>query len=504
MSLQYADRLYRLAERATHTVEDIYWEDLRKIDRATLALYKRHRESEIWNEFNRQASWVVWDLRDTPLPMDHPLLDVAGRGEKLQQVAKSLKHQVEPRDLALALEVAIGLRQLAEVGNDGLGECCRSILAGGDLHRSRLVVTRSRYRQAIEERFRKEGCPVKVIVQGEVRHLGVLERLVTVGQMRRYKEYLFNSPRAEEICTVRYKWLQRTDVSRIDSARLFPPLNRTVGSTGDDSLIGSQKVEDVLSSRIDWSSIRRQAKEGAGIEPHRDVGAEVEARLYLLGGGYGVYLDDLGKVYVLDVENDSGVSQVPVREVFVDTAIVLRRERGGKDFIADVADSLLGDTAGELRSLQERWKTALQEKVWELGGVPRTEEVLRRRGARYQNVRYWMTDSIKTQNREDFRILMELVGMGEDADFIWGQMGLIDRAHRSAGHRIRAMLFDEIPKADLRRLVREGYLDIELPLEGAGVLTAFLVESKAPKREPVPTRVLRATFPVSSGDMWLL
>ena len=502
MSLRVTHSYYQVAERVSAAVEDISCEDLKKIDRAYGKLFQHHRDSEIWNPFIRRARRVLWDLTEIPLPTDRPRLGVAEAGEELEQLSEGLSQQVDPEDIAQALQVALALKALAMEGLDALGERCRTLLMEGDLQRSRLVVRRAWYREAIEQHFREKGCPVQVIMESQVRNLGVMERLVMVGPIRRYKDYVFNSPRAEKMHTVRYEWASRWDISLKKAGRLFPPpgSERTSRSAG----VPGSKAIDYLAPMIDWSGIRRQAEERVGIEQNLTRShVEVEARLHLLGGGYGVYLSDDRKIYVLDLADEDRVSQVRVRDIGIDSVIILRRERGGRDFIADVADALLGEAALDLRLVQERWKDSLKRKVWELGGIPKTEEVLRRRGSRYQNVRYWIApENIRTLSRDDFRILMELIGLGQEANSIWSQMGRIDSAHRSAGHQIRGMLLDEVRRADLSRIDHEGYMDFELPIEGAGVLTAFLVERKASEREYVSNKMLRETFPVSP-DFWL-
>ncbi len=204
----------------------------------------------------------------------------------------------------------------------------------------------------------------------------------------------------------------------------------------------------------------------------------------------------------MNLDDQDRIDQVRVRDIGIGSAIVLRREGGGKDFIADVADALMGETAVELRTAQKRWKTVLRETVRKLGGVPNVEDTLRRRGIRAKNVRYWMSpENIRTQSRDDFRILMNLIGI-EEPDILWQQMGRIDRAHRKAGARIRDMLLEEVRNADLSTLEGDGFMDFELPTEGAGTLTAFRVEGKAPDKELVSARLLRNPFPVGR-NLWL-
>lgn len=501
MSLSYTDSFYRLSGRVAYVAEDVHWADLKKIDRAYGSLFRLHRESEIWNAFIRRARWVLWDLTDTPLPTDHPRLGLAKAGEELQQLSETLRPQVDPEEYALAWQVAIALQHLAAESLDLLGERCRDLLRGTHIQRCRLVVRRPRYRGDIEQRFREEGCPIQVIVEHQVRTVDIMERLVMTGPVKLYGQYVFNAPRAEKIHAVRYEWLSTRDVSVKDAARLFPPMEKAGATRG--SRVSHLGAGDYLAPTIDWQGIRQQAEDRAGIDKERTRGdLEVEARLHLLGGGYGVYLSDERTVYTLNLGDQSRIDQVRVRDIGIGTAIVLRREGGGKDFIADVADAVMGEAAVKLRTAQKRWKTALRETVWELGGAPNTEHALRKLGTHARNVRYWMSpENIRTQSRDDFRILMNLIGI-EEADILWQQMGRIDSAHRKAGARIRDMLLKEVRNADLNTLEGDGFMDFELPTEGAGTLTVFRVEGKAPDKELVSARLLRDPLPVGR-DLWL-
>ncbi len=299
MSLSHTDSFYQLSERVAFMVEDVYWADLKKIDRAFGALFRRHRESEIWNDFIRRARWVLWDLTDTPLPTDHPRLGLAKAGEELQQLSETLRHQVDPEDYALAWQVAIAFQHLAVESLDLLGERCRDLLRESDIQRCRLVVRRPRYREDIEKRFREEGCPVQVIVEHQVRTLDIMERLVMTGPVKLYGQYVFNAPRAEKMHAVRYEWLSTRDVSVNDAARLFPPLEAEAIRR---FRVSQPRAGDYLAPTIDWQGIRWQAEDRAGIEKERTGGdLEVDARLHLLGGGYGVYLNVERTVYNIEL-----------------------------------------------------------------------------------------------------------------------------------------------------------------------------------------------------------
>ena len=182
--------------------------------------------------------------------------------------------------------------------------------------------------------------------------------------------------------------------------------------------------------------------------------------------------------------------------------ILLRRERGGGDFIEELADKLLDSDAELLRDAQRSWKQELRKKVASRGimGVKRDLSNL---GIGALNIRYWMSpSSIQTKSFDDFQILMNYIGTGEQTDDLWYKMDRISRAHQSAGQQIRLMLVDQVRKADLSSIRRDGLMDFQLAYEDAGVLTAFRVQAKAPELEEIYENRLREPFKVER-DLWI-
>lgn len=64
------------------------------------------------------------------------------------------------------------------------------------------------------------------------------------------------------------------------------------------------------------------------------------------------------------------------------------------------------------------------------------------------------------------------------------------------------MLVDQVRRADLSSIRRDGLMDFQLAYEDAGVLTAFRVQAKAPELEEVYENCLREPFEVER-DLWI-
>jgi hypothetical protein len=258
---------------------------------------------------------------------------------------------------------------------------------------------------------------------------------------------------------------------------------------------GYMSPEDLL-PRVDLDAIiRRISRQTTSSEEN------VEARLFLLSEDKAVLLDaaDDASALVLDFEQDQSsrqIRRIPTGEI-ESGMFVLLRSAGAGDFIIEIADRILGEECRELREAQQLWKKRLHDTILS-AGKHRVCARLRERGsliASEVNLHNWVSyRSIRTRNRSDFSAIMSVTGLAGQDDEIWNKMGMIDSAHRSAGHRIRLQLLEMVSRLDMQELRIRTRFDFTLPDVEAGTLSAFLVESAPDSRVPVSVTQLGKVF----------
>lgn len=508
MTVSQVDSYYKAARRARIHPATVRRAKLQDLASTSNSFYRRTRDSELWGTYNRLLRRVIWDILNTPLPASHLALGLRTACGDLDRELAGLQEVAFRTASGNAVSIVRMLRSLADDGADPLGSRCRSVLREGGMERAVVLVRSRRLREPVEEHFRATGCPVQVIVPAQLAGLSVHETLVVVGQARFYDASVLNAPRAEKIWVIRYRGLRD-----IETARGLLVVDQTLQARKAPSRRTRKRPpsDDFFTPTIDWDALRARAaahREGSGptdwqlpnnIDNHL-------ARLHILAGGYAVYLESERSSKVLglypEADAEHRVRWVTSRELQPGSIVLLRREGGSRAFIEEIADQIMGSEAGLLRYAQQKWKKALRTRVYDMG-VATVQTQLRQRGARYQNVAYWMSPrSIRTRDRRDFRILMAYLEMHPEADILWEQMGAIDSAHRKAGHVARRRLLEKVHGADLSPLDRVGYLDFQVEGHGAGTLTAFWIEGKAPRPDRVAESLLHHPFEIGP-DLWL-
>jgi hypothetical protein len=233
----------------------------------------------------------------------------------------------------------------------------------------------------------------------------------------------------------------------------------------------------------------------------------VDAWLYLLASGDGVYLEagEGSRAYVVELEVDVSIHQELTSQIVSGDFLVLRTEGEG-DYIRAIADSILGRKAAGLREMQAWWKQCLADRV-RRSGLHAVRGALEEAGAiraNDQNIRQWVRpDNIRTRAPEDFSAILEVIGARARLNEIWEGMGLIDSAHRKAGHQVRQLLVELLLHGDSSALVAHGWADFDVAeIEGEGALRVARVDDRAPSTERVPRSRTRRPFAVGEG-LWL-
>jgi hypothetical protein len=225
------------------------------------------------------------------------------------------------------------------------------------------------------------------------------------------------------------------------------------------------------------------------------------ARLCHLCGSRAVFVavDEGATSLIIDTSEmgRSAVRRVPAEELAPGQYLLIRTAGGG-DFIAPLADRILGAAAARRRSEQAEWKSRLVSQATQLfGSISRRElafqvcSTLRARGSsqpRPENVHYWMSSKcIRPRKEEDFAAILAFAGMEARSRELWAAMGDISRAHARAGQLIRRMLLQRISETSLEPLERDGEMIFDLGDHEGGTLSAFEIIGIQEEEFEIPT-----------------
>ena len=472
---------------------------------------------DYWRQFLRPLKRYRFDVSSTPLPFNYPVETQPNSIELLQERLTNC-NLIYPQFDSPARELVESLRALLNSSLSPIQGVCADI-ASGETNIA-MLIKEPRLIQAVEQmrKGRSEFGAVEVISPSQLKGHSCYSRLVVIGPTYWYDDYVFQSPRARYIHIVKYKWMN----DRKFSSRVFAGSAKYsgVGWTDRDTTDsgGSQTdaimpensldAEDFLPS-IDWGSVLRIVS-ARNVGNSNDAGEEEEfvpARLFQLEGEIVVPLDATesarATVLMLNQEEDDPVQRVQVSSIEAGMFLLVRTGGGG-EYIVSVADRILGEHGVRARQVQRDWKDRLRRKVRQ-DGLHQVVQQLRNLGSKRANdvnVRNWMSyRSIKTEDPKDFRSIMRLIGVAEKFEDFWNTMGLIDRAHRKAGHLIRRQLLAEVRKTDLQNLEKLGEMDFELPGAEGVHLTAIRIQGV--HSQTVEVDVARLGHPVEmDGNLW--
>jgi hypothetical protein len=343
---------------------------------------------------------------------------------------------------------------------------------------------------------------IEVVVPQLLRSPARYDALVLIGPASWFPDAVLSSPRSRHIHVVHYdwapdEWRARLLLSGGVAERTAPVAPAPTADVEPDAWSIDAPIPEP-----DWDAVIQGSS--AGELPSAEQ-QDVDARLYSLDEGCFTFLDasDSATAFVIDlqsqVDDDSGtvpsvLRHVPAADVRPGMFLVLRT-RGGGDYIAPLADILLGDRAQEYRDAQAQWKGALRQAVDQHGMdaiCGRLAELGARLGSE-GNVRNWMSsDSIRPRYSEDFSSVLRLIGMDADARRFFRAAAAIRAAHRRAGFRIRQILMTKVRAANLRQLEKAGRMDFDLGESEGGMLSALRVRGVRPGTVRVPaSRLLR-------------
>ena len=343
----------------------------------------------------------------------------------------------------------------------------------------------------------------------QLRGAHMCDALVAIGPCAWFPEFVFSAPRAPAIHVISYRWIR-------DAWKPGPVLLHSGTADGNHHnhrmgtmpTVGSEATQqldvpsDVLPVDIlpPLPAFARNPFATAGTHSG-NLEDTIPARLCHLNGNRAVFVasEDGASSLIIDTSElgHSAVRRVPTDELEAGHYLLLRTSGGG-DFIAPLADRILGELASERRSQQAEWKERLMSKASEqFGSLTRRElsshvsAELRSRQlsqARPANVHYWMSAKcISPRKIEDFVAILTFAGLEARAQELCAAMDDIDSAHRQAGFKIRKMLLEKIDAASQESLERDGEMVFDLGDMDGGAISAFQITGIPAEEFDVPT-----------------
>lgn len=485
-SLSATDDVWKTAVQATfrwHPVQDA------EIERYALLLTRLRRELEDlalnpgWHEALRWLRAGLFAVAGTPLPWDNPAMGLPDLAGNLRRSLPILRASAPQFSNALVALVN-ALEEMAQSPHDPLGDSVRALLPDQSAGEICILLRWPRRIDATASQFASSGL-VRVASASQLRDVRLFEQIIAIGPSTWFPS-LLSAPRT-----------RRVDITHLNVTKDVPMIaalfsrsrsrGRVLHSRPDTQAQGGTlsgyPLEDVdeelFRPDIEWAAIDRAGRGGSEGAP--DYFDNVQARLALLAGGYGCYLETEqgSRNTILDLRavREERVRQVDWRDVEVGTVLILRTEGG--DDVSHLANEAMGLRSSALRQKQQDWKVELRKQVI-LRGYAQVTQMLRNLGsplASPQNVQNWSSMStIKTRDFADFEAIMRLIGWADRATETWEDMRVIHKAHLQAGIDRVARLRERIEHADLIALDSAGRVDFEVPTLGAGTLTAFRVE----------------------------
>ncbi|MFG1495175.1 hypothetical protein ABMA57_00990 [Saccharospirillum sp. HFRX-1] len=329
----------------------------------------------------------------------------------------------------------------------------------------------------------------------QLRNKFLYSTLVVIGPCGWFPEHIFLAPCADFIHVIVPSWIKDS----WEPAPLFLHGSDSASGNIRSHNVGKMPVvisgsdivekphnsllpEDVIPPFPPCRGITQFFKENLG-----DDDEVVPACLCYLNGWRAVFIatDSGHSSLVIDTSEIEKpiIKHVPASELKSGDYIVLRTSGGG-DYVAMLADRIMGEMYSIRRSEQSEWKKKIVSNAIEKYGVESRWELskyisvdLESQGSaqvRPANIHYWLSSKcIRPRKFEDFFAVLSFAGIEERALELWSAMGDIDNAHRRAGYIIRRMLLNKIKTTSLESLERDGEMHFKLKDEDGGSISAF-------------------------------
>jgi hypothetical protein len=465
-------------------------------------------DDDFWQRVLGPIRRLAFAMCSTPLPFELIPPAVSIDWDKLHRQVR-LCEQLYPDSHTVLARLVQDLQNLSTETGSPITAPLESLHS---TNRNMSVVLRNpRMNQPVAAYFAASPAlrDAKVVSAQQLRKAYFCDVLVAIGPCGWFPEYMFSAPRAEQIHVVSFRWIR-------DQWKPGPVF-LSVAEEGSDrspkhniGALPHLRDQDVLSNQtlpnlqpLDLlPPLPPFGKAGARI-PGWQQGTSNEslpARLCFLSGGRAVFVsnDEGTSSLVIDSAEtgNSIVRRVPSGELEPDLYLLLRTSGGG-EFIAPLADRILGELASERRKQQTEWKELLISAAEMRFGIQSRRELaalvardLRSKAmstARAENVHYWMSSKcIRPRKKDDLAAILVFAGIQDRTQELWEAMGNIDWAHKKAGQVIRKMLLQRITALSLEPLERDGEMVFDLGDQDGGSFSAFQIVGISEEEFDIP------------------
>jgi hypothetical protein len=511
LSIGSATEVYGNASRCEitrHWVDHSVLADVSRSLRAFVQSLGDEAEDEYWRQTLGPIRKLAFAFCSAPLPFAQAVVSTGIDWGRVQRQVRLCQQLFPDSHESLATLVQKLERLSAEVGSPLVGPLEELLRQSGSLS---VMIRNPRMNQAAAAYF--SGNPrlrnARIVSATQLRGAHTCDILATIGPCGWFPEYVFSAPRAAAIHIISFRWIR-------DGWKPGPIFLHNQGATedkssnhrigtmprvGGDSTAGNNPTSDIQpSDLLPPMPVFARSAFAKTTSDYNNTEETMPARLCHLSGNRAVFVaaDDGATSLIIDT---SETGRASVRRALTDELepgyYLLLRTSGGGDFIAPLADRILGDFAAMRRAQQAEWKERLifiaSERFGSLGrrelsskiaSELRSQELSQARPA---NVHYWMTAKcISPRKAEDFAAILTFAGLEGRTQEFQSAMDEIDRAHKRAGFLIRKMLLQKIADTSLESLERDGEMVFDLGDQDGGTLSAFQIAGIQEEEFEVP------------------
>lgn len=458
-------------------------------------------EEDYWRKFLRPLRRYRFQLSAAPLPFCYPVIEESELSELLKKLARC--NSIYPAFALDAIDLVERVTNLSKLEANPIMDLITSLYSKEKKEKVALLLKESHLMPAVKEILSDNPklSHLELVNSFQLRENHCYQSLVIVGAARWFPDYVFSAPRAQKIQLIHYSWIRskwNPEPVFIGSVPWQPPKPEKVNLQLKTERLENYLDPDDILPTINWSQILQGFSRSSTISLDQK---EVKARLFLLEGNTGIFLDSDASAIVIDLTEDDE-SRVNIRIDVTDIEpgmFLLLRTSGGGDYILNLANCILGIQAQYLRALQHEWKSLLRQKVHSssLDNVSKCLYQLGSSRANQVNVRNWMSDKfIRPDDDKDFEAILCLVGLKDRTHEFYEAASAILSAHRKAGQQIRKLLLDKVLRANLHQLKQLGTMKFELDKIDSGSMTVFRVVDIAPELHNVPVSKTAQIFEI--------